>query len=671
MNAFIKNDLVSEYTEVSKNVAVSEYNMGAASMEEDTRVRPKREGAESGVGCGGPGGEANRSDPALEFGTSGVGCGGPRGEANRSDPALAESEPPQLPIHARLRVEVTRRPQRGLTQKLKKGVTAGILAMALVQAAGENVKKLKEVVREQKPDVLVITPPCGPWSLWQNQQMDFEKLASLRDEHIPFWQLTRDLWEIQDSEGRWVVTEQPSTSEALELSYMTERPNLHRVVLDQCMFGLKDPVSGKGYRKTTALDVNDEAWAQELAKARRCDHLPEEHEQVKGNVKYDGKWHRRSTLAGGWTRRWCDHILRAFEKSQEPGREIPTKLHQGSKCKPVFDINAVEGVVTPEEVLRQQLQAVGAEGENFDFIHFEGEARALPRRVRRMLAHLHVTLGHLSNERLARMLSLAGGGKGVLLGAKHLRCQVCSMVRPPQSRPQASYQKPSNFNEKISGDCFHVWDIKGLRYTALHFIDELTDYQVGDLTFDPNSGWVSRVLRDKWYGVFGPPDALVSDGGLEFQGAMVRLNEMCGVVHEVVPDQAKWRLGHCERHGAVLKIIIMKTVTALRIETLEEMQWAMVYALSAKNRLATHGGVSPLQAVTGRNSPLPSSLLNQLTSGEIKFKMNEELQRNEALRRSESSRPRWTSKGIGITVKASSLGMFARRHHCVCLRPPS
>lgn len=334
-------------------------------------------------------------------------------------------------------------------------------------------------------------------------------------------------------------------------------------------------------------------------------------------------------------------------------------------------MNAVEGVVTPEEVLRQQLQATGMEGENYDFIHFEGEARSLPRKVRSMLAHLHVTLGHLSNERLARMLSLAGGGRNILLGAKHLRCQVCCMVRPPQSRPQVSYNKPSNFNEKVAGDCFHVWDVKGLRYTALHFIDELTDYQVGDLTFDPNSGWASRVLRDKWYGVFGPPDTLLSDGGLEFQGALARLNEMCGVVHDIVPDQAKWRLGHCERHGAILKIILMKTITALRIETLEEMQWAMVYAISAKNRLVSHGGVSPLQAVTGRNSSLPTSLLHQLTSGQVKFRMNEELGRNEALRRSERIRAaaieacHWIDAHDGLR---RALASRSRAPHLECLR---
>jgi hypothetical protein len=201
-----------------------------------------------------------------------------------------------------------------------------------------------------------------------------------------------------------------------------------------------------------------------------------------------------------------------------------------------------------------------------------------------------------------------------------------------------SYQKPSNFNQKISGDVFHVWDINNLRYSVVHFIDELTDYQVGDVSFDPSSAWTSAVLRDRWYLVFGPPDLLLTDGGLEFQGSMVRLNEMCGVQHDIVPDQAKWRLGHAERHGAIVKLLMMKMIVALRVDSLAEMQMVATYAIAAKNRLVGDSGMSPLQAVTGRNTTIPGAIMSQLTSGKIKFKMNEHLTQDESLRRAERIR---------------------------------
>lgn len=124
-------------------------------------------------------------------------------------------------------------------------------------------------------------------------------------------------------------------------------------------------------------------------------------------------------------------------------------------------------------------------------------------------------------------------------------------------------------------------------------LDELTDYHVGELDFDPSSGWVAEVMREKWYDVFGPPDVLVTDGGTEFLGSVARLNDIFAVQHDLIPDQAKWRLGHVERHGAIAKIMIMKMVAELNIVDLGEMKMAATAALAAKNRLINEGGVSP------------------------------------------------------------------------------
>lgn len=209
------------------------------------------------------------------------------------------------------------------------------------------------------------------------------------------------------------------------------------------------------------------------------------------------------------------HVLRSGERALfDHKRETVTKQPKvewsladpntgdGWEANPV-EVEAMGGVLTPEEVLRRQLNSMGAEGERYDYINFEGTSRTLPRRLRSTLAHLHVVLGHLSNERLGRMLAMASASKELLGGVREMRCQVCNMVRPPQSRPQVSYTKPSNFNQRISGDCFHVWDVKNVRYTVVHFLDDLTDYHVGDVQFEARSDWTAEILRRKWYDVFG------------------------------------------------------------------------------------------------------------------------------------------------------------------------
>ena len=119
---------------------------------------------------------------------------------------------------------------------------------------------------------------------------------------------------------------------------------------------------------------------------------------------------------------------------------------------------AVSSSTVPDEGLRQELTKYSMTGERYDFVCFDGSANQQPRRLRALVAHLHVALGHLSNERLGRMLRLSGASEAAVSLASSLRCQVCAMTRPPQNTPQVAYHKPKFFNERVSGDTFFIWD---------------------------------------------------------------------------------------------------------------------------------------------------------------------------------------------------------------------
>ena len=206
------------------------------------------------------------------------------------------------------------------------------------------------------------------------------------------------------------------------------------------------------------------------------------------------------------------------------------------------------------------------------------------------------------------------------------------MVRPPQASPQVGYTKPKAFNERLSADTFHIWDSVGKKFSVTHFIDGLTDYQVGDATVDRSSTFAREVLQDLWYAVFGPPDILLTDGGSEFCGSVQVLN------HEIIPEGAKWRMGQADRHGAIIKLMMMKTIKALNLKGLTDVRQAATASFTAKNRTCNRGGISPLQAVTGRNNVLPGSVMEQLTSGRMRFRFNEALKYSEAIARAERMR---------------------------------
>ena len=118
-----------------------------------------------------------------------------------------------------------------------------------------NRKRVRDTAKTLKPDLVVITPPCGPGCAWQRMCLDLDNLDEVRKRQLPFWKLAR---------------------------YMVERDPLYRIVV----FGLQDPVSHR-YRKSMALDVNEQSFANNFV-TFQCNHSPSQHDQIRGSVTVNG-----------------------------------------------------------------------------------------------------------------------------------------------------------------------------------------------------------------------------------------------------------------------------------------------------------------------------------------------------------------------------------------------
>ncbi|CAE7802348.1 RE1 [Symbiodinium necroappetens] len=376
---------------------------------------------------------------------------------------------------------------------------------------------------------------------------------------------------------------------------MLEREGVCRATVCFCAFGLQDPENGKPYYGKMAVDVNDGKLARELMRQAHCPHKPHEHQPLRGSARLGTTRVARAVCATVWPKAWCERLLEACEKAWSSEQQLGDDWSLcNATCGTMWEAVAVSSSSVPEENLREELAKQSMTGERYDYVTFSGADLQQPRRLRSMVAHLHVTMGHLSNERLARMLSLTGAAEGIVSLAQ------------------------------IRGDPLHR--------------RALTDYHLGDLTDRPDSTFAREVLQDVWYSVFGPPDLLITDGGPEFAGSVQVMNDLFSVVHEIVPEGAKWRLGHAERHGAIVKLMMMKMVKGLNLKGVAEMRRAAGAAFAAKNRTLNKGGVSPLQAVTGRNSMVPGSIMEQLASGRMRFRYNEAATNKEAVARAERIR---------------------------------
>ncbi|CAE7326527.1 psaC [Symbiodinium sp. CCMP2456] len=527
----------------------------------------------------------------------------------------------------------------------------------------KQARWISKQVRQAAPDVLILAPPTGPWSTWSRSSS--KETTAAKVEYWPMWHLIWELWKYQSDRGGLVLLQwgshaaPPCGDELRELGrrFMMEHPVYKEAILnfpetpepdpiydgrvDMCMFGLLDHQTSKPYKKTYRLHVNDPWWCSQLSRQAQCSHLPGQHQGLEGVMVTEELRIPRHEFALRWPAAWVERLLTTVAETLQVRRGMPQEvtqlaLHEPSSSQVEWEAVPVEVENSPEGMLRHKLGEVT--GDKYDYIYFEGASAALSKQLRTTLARLHVSLGHVSAEKLKRMLHLSGAKDHILSAVSDLRCQICQSVTSPTRTPKAAYDRPQRFNERVVADVFFVWDANQTKYAAIHAVDAFSLYQVASLMPTAKSDLVAHFLKNYWLGIFGPPEVLMTDAGNEFAAHTEALLRAFDVHHEMVPPSAKWRMGLAERRGAVLKLLAMKTIKAVTAKGYSETKECLVAAAAARNRQMRVGGFSPVQIVLGRDVAIPSSLLAQLESGHFRYVVNQDLTFTEARRRNEQIR---------------------------------
>lgn len=116
--------------------------------------------------------------------------------------------------------------------------------------------------------------------------------------------------------GSFFTLENPSTSYAWDTNAMKDfilKRSCSVVPLDQCMYGLTvpDDQGDLGLARKSTLLVGTMPNLNRLE--CKCNHQ-RPHVPVVGGVKHEGRWQKRSTLAGSYPSKLCSAYVRAFEK---------------------------------------------------------------------------------------------------------------------------------------------------------------------------------------------------------------------------------------------------------------------------------------------------------------------------------------------------------------------
>lgn len=525
-------------------------------------------------------------------------CGSPRGEAAvaKDTYAVEVSEvysPPRV-------VDMAKK------FKLKTGASYDILTGYDLRMK-RDLNRMWRNLQLEEPELTVISPPCTPFSPlqeWNFPRMLFEKVAVMVGEGLHHVSTSCKVAKWQHSQGRLFVFEHPKPSKAWDEPEMIELmmlPGVYVCVADQCAYGLQ---VGSGLnRKTTQFVTNSRHIAIELQ--RRCS----------GDHEHQPLTNGRAAKAAIYPPELCRAIIRGLKRH----------LREKEKHSAVFLEFPEEITVLPTE------NQVGHELDDFEDILPQevAEHRRATRLAHRLqlaqrpevavtdedkakVLKMHNNLGHPALDSFVRFLRAGRVRDEVVRWAlKEFRCETCaSQVVPKAPRP-AVVPKCYKPGVAVGMDLFYIPDPKNTRsLPVLNVVDIGTNYQVIELLEDKDPISIWRAFWACWCRVFGAPQYLAVDEGLEFRGQFTQWCSNYGILVFRAAARSPWQQGKVERHGGLMKTMIEHARAAASIESNQDLRLLLQECESAKNRFMNRSGYSPVQRQIGQWPRLPGSLMS-------------------------------------------------------------
>ena len=159
--------------------------------------------------------------------------------------------------------------------------------------------------------------------------------------------------------------------------------------------------------------------------------------------------------------------------------------------------------------------------------------------------------------------------------------------------------KSFRFNHVVGIDLFEVEDPlnREMKITMMNAICWGSNFQVVTRMKPPHTPeHVLEVFSECWLGVFGTPEVVICDQGIEFRASRAsfkdRLRERGCVVH-IIDVRSPWQNGKTERHGGWWKELFRKAVELERPQSEGETNLTIATATEQKNRYSNRSAFSP------------------------------------------------------------------------------
>ena len=147
-------------------------------------------------------------------------------------------------------------------------------------------------------------------------------------------------------------------------------------------------------------------------------------------------------------------------------------------------------------------------------------------------------------------------------------------------------------------------------------IDSASNFHIAVPYVDRTSSHIIDLLKNHWFRWAGAPKALMFDSAGESNSEeFSRFLAEYDIRSHVIPTEAHWQLGRCERHGSILQSMLDKYHAEKPIKNSIDFDQALLHLCSAKNAMSRHRGYTPELLVLGKCQRLPGGNTSDEVSG--------------------------------------------------------
>ncbi len=445
----------------------------------------------------------------------------------------------------------------------------------------EYVKKL---LFEKRPDLVWLSPECGPYSPMQhlNQKGEKQRLAlQEKRKHARLqYEGVCELARYADSLNIRFLIELSERCEAWQFPVFQKLKNdlqCAQGVCKGCQVGLRD-TEGNLLSEGWKLLGSDHEMIRHMSLRCTTDHLHgkcEGHKVCRQSAFYTPEFAKRA----------MSHL-----KAADQGNHLIQELRdchvtQNSGCGS-RDCVETPNVLEEHEILTTVLDR-------------KEKAEILSR-----LRRIHSATGHCSVDYLVRALKRRNVKPEVIELAKSFRCPICEEQTPPKPRPQATLESlPPKWSRMQADVGSWVHPETGKHFQFLLAIDEGSRFRVGKFLGEGKHLGISGesfkgFFEEHWKPLFGNPAVVRLDPAGAFRST--DLDEYFGqrrIVVEQIPAEAHWQISLVERSIKTTKGML----TTLQGE-FPEMPFRELFArvVWAQNSRDQYLGFSPVQHALGK-----------------------------------------------------------------------